>query len=124
MSDPVMTPWLDKEGLAEHFACSTRSIEMAQAEGMPHARIFGRPKFQVPEVEAWLERTGAALTQEPWRDTLRRDPCAYCGRPSDHIDHIIPRAHGGPDRWTNYTAACWRNHSKGAHPMLRWLATR
>lgn len=50
--------WLDKRGLAEHLCCSTRSIESAQAEGMPHAIIFGRVKFRVSEVEAWLERTG------------------------------------------------------------------
>ena len=51
-------PWLDKRALAEHFSCSVRSIEQALAEGMPHARIFGRPKFQIPDVEAWLEQAG------------------------------------------------------------------
>lgn len=51
-------PWLDKRACAEHFGCSVRSIETAVAEGMPHAIIFGRPKFQATEVEQWLERTG------------------------------------------------------------------
>lgn len=50
--------WLDKRGLAEHLACSVRSIDTAIAEGMPHAIIFGRVKFQVPEVEAWLVESG------------------------------------------------------------------
>lgn len=53
-----MTPWLDKRGLAAYLACSVRSIESAVAEGMPHAIIFGRPKFQTSGVEAWLEQTG------------------------------------------------------------------
>lgn len=53
-----MSAWLDKRGLAEHLACSIRSIETAVADGMPHAVIFGRVKFQVPDVEAWLEHTG------------------------------------------------------------------
>lgn len=53
-----MSGWLDKRGLAEHLSCSVRSIENGVAEGMPHAVIFGRVKFQIPEVEAWLEQTG------------------------------------------------------------------
>ena len=51
-------PWLDKRQLAEHFACSVRSIENALAEGVPHARIFGRPKFRPSQVEPWLEAHG------------------------------------------------------------------
>jgi hypothetical protein len=51
-------PWLDKRGLAQHFACSVSSVENALAEGMPHARIFGRPKFRVSAVEPWLEAHG------------------------------------------------------------------
>jgi hypothetical protein len=51
-------PWLDKRGLADHLSCSVRSIEAALAEGLPHAVIFGRVKFQVSEVEPWLEQNG------------------------------------------------------------------
>lgn len=51
-------PWLDKRGLAEHLACSVRSIEFAVAAGMPHAIIFGRVKFRASEAEQWLEDTG------------------------------------------------------------------
>ena len=51
-------PWLDKRGLASYLACSVRSVETALAEGMPHARIFGRPKFKPSEVEPWLEAHG------------------------------------------------------------------
>lgn len=46
--------WLDKRGIAEHFACSVRSIETAMSEGMPYAVIFGRAKFRPSEAEAWL----------------------------------------------------------------------
>jgi hypothetical protein len=53
-----MSGWLDKRALAEHLACSVRSIETAVAEGMPHAVIFGRVKFQIDDVEAWLEAHG------------------------------------------------------------------
>jgi hypothetical protein len=70
VTDPLLTaeqvaelvrgqePWLDKRGLAEHLACSVRSIQTALAEGMPHAVIFGRCKFRVSEVEPWLEAHG------------------------------------------------------------------
>jgi hypothetical protein len=54
----VTEPWLDKRGLAVHLACSVRSVETALAEGMPHAVIFGRPKFKVSIVEPWLEQHG------------------------------------------------------------------
>ena len=65
-------PWLDKRGLADHLACSVRSIETALAEGMPHAVIFGRPKFQVSEVEPWLE---AARLPRARATTI----AGYCG---------------------------------------------
>jgi hypothetical protein len=51
-------PWLDKRGLASHLACSVRSVETALAEGLPHAVIFGRVKFQVSAAEPWLEERG------------------------------------------------------------------
>jgi hypothetical protein len=54
----VIEPWLDKRQLAEHLACSVRSIQTALSEGMPHATIFGRVKFRVSEVEPWLEERG------------------------------------------------------------------
>src|SRR4051812_43697002 len=46
--------WLDKKRLAEHYACSVRSVETAMAEGMPHTVIFGRPKFRPAETDPWL----------------------------------------------------------------------
>jgi hypothetical protein len=51
-------PWLDKRALAQHLSCSIRSIQIALADGMPHAVIFGRCKFRVSEVEPWLEAAG------------------------------------------------------------------
>jgi hypothetical protein len=62
--------WLDKRGLAQHLACSVRSIELAVAEGMPHAIIFGRAKFQADEVERWLEQTGRLQRRGDPADTI------------------------------------------------------
>jgi hypothetical protein len=57
-------------------------------------------------------------------DVLKRDrfTCSYCGRtPPEvllHVDHIIPRADGGPDDFENLTAACSDcNLGKGARPL-------
>ncbi len=51
-------PWLDRKKLADHYSCSVRSIELALAEGMPHAIVFGRVKFQVSAVDHWLAEHG------------------------------------------------------------------
>ena len=53
-----MSAWLSKRDIAAHFGCSIRSIEYAVAAGLPHAIIFGRPKFQIPACEEWLEHNG------------------------------------------------------------------
>lgn len=37
---------------------------------------------------------------------LRKDPCVYCGEPSEHIDHIVPFADGGPTDWSNLAPTC------------------
>jgi hypothetical protein len=58
MPETIPEMWLDKKGIARHFACSVRSIEFAVADGLPHATIFGRAKFRVSECEAWLEDSG------------------------------------------------------------------
>ena len=32
--------------------------------------------------------------------------CQYCGDAADSIDHVVPRAKGGPHTWENVVAAC------------------
>jgi hypothetical protein len=51
-------PWLDREGAARYFACSTSSIDKARQAGMPHKIVFGKPKFLASECEPWLYETG------------------------------------------------------------------
>lgn len=56
---------------------------------------------------------------------IRRDPCAWCGRPSarvQDVDHIVPLLAGGQDAWTNMTASCLAcNRGRKAEAMLRTL---
>ncbi len=32
--------------------------------------------------------------------------CQYCGAVAESIDHVVPRAKGGPHTWENVVAAC------------------
>lgn len=58
-----------------------------------------------------------------WRQVLLRDPCAYCGEPSEHVDHIHPRHAGGLDQVDNLTGACQHcNNSKGGKSLLAFLS--
>lgn len=57
-------------------------------------------------------------------EVFKRDrfTCSYCGRtPPDvllHVDHIVPRADGGPDVMENLTTSCKDcNLGKGARPL-------
>lgn len=52
---------------------------------------------------------------------LYRQPCAYCGKPSEHIDHIVPLSRGGQHRIGNLTGACAKcNLSKGSKFISEW----
>ncbi len=52
-------------------------------------------------------------------NVLRRDnfKCRYCGAQADRVDHVTPRAMGGPDTAENLVAACEPcNSGKAAIP--------
>jgi hypothetical protein len=69
----MIEPWLDKRRLAEHLACSIRSIQTVLAEGCPHAIIFGRIKFRASEVEPWLEAGGYLVRDGAAHGTIGGD---------------------------------------------------
>lgn len=50
-------------------------------------------------------RRRAALNR---RAVFARDGsrCQYCGSAAESIDHVVPRARGGPHTWENVVAAC------------------
>lgn len=45
-------------------------------------------------------------SQRAWRQVLLSDPCAYCGKPSVEIDHIVPQRANGEHEWTNLSGIC------------------
>jgi hypothetical protein len=83
-------PWVDKRRLAEHLSCSVRSIQTALAEGLPHAVIFGRVKFQVSAVEPWLEEHGHLVRHDGDHGRLDADTKRAGG-----ADTPRPRTRGG-----------------------------
>lgn len=74
-----------------------------------------------------FRRRGGALTAaaERFLPVLLQDPCAYCGAPSEEIDHITAVAAGGTGCWTNLTGACRScNGGKSDRPLLIYLLVR
>jgi 5-methylcytosine-specific restriction endonuclease McrA len=77
-----------------------------------------------------IRRTGAG-SHATYKRLLSKDPCSYCGCPSRfmtygcNVDHIEPRAEGGANHWTNYTAACaYCNALKTNLPLWLFLVAR
>lgn len=89
----------------------------------PDRERAARPRQRVGAVQSprteWSNRTTKVFL-----DHLRQDPCAYCGAPSEAIDHIVPVVGGGPNEWHNYTAACQPcNSRKRDRSLLIFLAS-
>jgi 5-methylcytosine-specific restriction endonuclease McrA len=61
-----------------------------------------------------------------YAETLRNDPCNYCGAPAPStVDHIVPLSKGGVHHWTNLVAACQScNSSKGTKSLAEFLLWR
>lgn len=80
------------------------------------------------KVEDWasaLEDWASSLERVPLDPLVRRvvlqswqGKCGYCGdAPAEHVDHIVPRAKGGPDAIENYVAACVKCNLKKSDTM-------
>jgi 5-methylcytosine-specific restriction endonuclease McrA len=64
--------------------------------------------------------------QRPYRQHVRKDPCAYCTtQPAGTVDHIIPKSRGAIGGHNNITAACEHcNVQKGTTTLLLYLLER
>jgi 5-methylcytosine-specific restriction endonuclease McrA len=53
------------------------------------------------------------------------EACTYCGAQAEHADHVVPISRGGLHCRENIAPACGPcNHSKWAHDVEEWLASR
>ena len=59
-----------------------------------------------------------------WRQSIHRyteKSCIYCGKPSESIDHILPRSKGGLSNTANCVPACLScNGDKSNHEAFYW----
>lgn len=74
--------------------------------------------FTIPDP---VFRVGAVRESE-MKSVLRRDPCSYCGRPCENLDHIVPRSADGDNSTANLTASCRKcNQRKRRKPLLVFM---
>lgn len=65
------------------------------------------------------KRLGRNADSVAWAHVVLADPCAYCGEPSKHVDHIEAKSRGGSNEWMNLTGACAEcNIRKANAPLL------
>lgn len=58
-----------------------------------------------------------------WRHIVLLDPCAYCGRPTQSVDHVVPRSAGGNEG--NLAGSCLAcNNQKRDMPLLLFMCAR
>jgi 5-methylcytosine-specific restriction endonuclease McrA len=57
-----------------------------------------------------------------YKNSVRDDPCSYCGKQSEGIDHIVPKSAGGENTFHNLAGACSPcNSRKSSRPLLIFL---
>ena len=65
-----------------------------------------------------------AKTLRQWRKSIHRftgKSCIYCGKPSESIDHVVPRSQGGLSTTENCVPACLScNGDKSDENALYW----
>lgn len=75
-----------------------------------------------PEKQKLLQKTRFArmrasgkISVETVKQLAREQPfCAYCGKPSEHLDHIVPICQGGTNDKSNLQMLCGRCNCKKA----------
>ena len=84
------------------------------------SRVAVRPIIALAKSEAMVRHMGPMALGHDNTLLFRRDReiCAYCGERFERrhltLDHILPRARGGKDVWSNVVTACWHCNTKKA----------
>ena len=75
----------------------------------------------VDAVRSMASRARRTVKLSAWNDVLRADPCSYCGRPSESVDHVVPKSQGG-GRIHNLAGSCRAcNGIKATMSLLQFL---
>ncbi len=60
-----------------------------------------------------------------WRHIVDDDPCAYCYRTTQSLDHVVPKSRGGDLDGLNVTGSCFAcNRAKADLSLLEFLVLR
>ena len=71
-----------------------------------------------------LDQLCPKINNKYWRDSLyklTKYKCIYCGKPSESIDHVLPRSQGGLSTTENCVPACLScNGDKSDENAMYW----
>lgn len=92
-------------------------------------RLFRSERMVVPVPYVAMLVDASAEVRKPRRSVFSRRgvlvrdnfTCAYCGNRGTTIDHVVPRALGGPNSYENCVAACFSCNQKKADHTLESL---
>lgn len=71
-----------------------------------------------------LRKAGKDPELRDWYEVILADPCAYCGMPSESIEHVDPVSRGGTNDCDNVVGACMDcNRRKNCKTLLEFLTT-
>ena len=59
-----------------------------------------------------------------WRKSIHKfteKSCIYCGKPSESIDHVVPRSQGGLSKTENCVPACLSCNGDKSDERASWL---
>jgi hypothetical protein len=114
--------WLEIERAITYVACGKVAWAVGEDRFVFHggtrrsgerSEVTLRPVIALAKSEAMVRHLQAMPLGHDNALLFRRDreTCAYCGERSGRRtltrDHILPRARGGRDVWTNVVTACW-----------------
>ena len=130
--------WREQHGRDEKAREEARERNKRYREANPDKVRQTKAKWEKANPEYRSARKAARRTREKarlspleravslaYRQAIQEDPCAYCGQPASHTDHITPLARGGTDHWWNLARACQAcNLAKGYRCLPCWLAGR
>lgn len=109
---------------------SYANLAMAHAAVSEGASKYGRKHWAIRSRLYAALRNGTmqigSIADDERIKMLLPQACCYCGS-TEHlaVDHLIPRARGGPDTGDNFVWACRAcNSSKGTRDVIDWLAGR
>ena len=88
------------------------------------------PLYNSPQAYVFnLQTPSSAEAKRLWRSKIKEEwgyECAYCGSQDNlTIDHIVPKAKGGPEFTKNLLCACHDcNQDKAYSPMEDWYLSQ